>query len=187
MDNRAINRALFKVHGRLGFESLGTLSKSGLDRHAEEYGMEGVLRGIVIWLVGAYLYCILLVLNESLLEKQFEYHFIELFIITPLFFMLYASWFVFPTGALLGFLIPKAVKNETRKRAIIYGALFGVGLGVVGGCVLSVFFNSWLSTNTRWTDPVWRASFAKKTAEACFAITLYSIPWTTIYAYLLSA
>jgi Na+/H+ antiporter NhaA len=105
-------------------------------------------------------------------------------VVIPGFALAYTFWFIIPLGAIVGVLIPKIVGSKTALESILYGIFFGLAIGILGGVVLSSFLNAWLASGSSWNSPLWWQDFARKTLVGCITLSLYSIPWTSAFAYL---
>ncbi len=57
--------------------------------------------------------------------------------------VLVASWFVLPMGGILGALMMRVVRGCSPRRALVRGALLGIGAGVIAAIFTIVFIDEW--------------------------------------------
>ena len=97
-----------------------------------------MLLGAILSLIAAYLLIVTFVLKSEIASVGWSsINQMTILIGAPLYTLAWAYWILIPIGSLFGLAIPLLVSKKTRRKALVYGILTGILIGLVLECFMA--------------------------------------------------
>ncbi len=158
---------------------------SEMRQHNPIFDLINALLGAILSILAAYLLIVgYLVKNEVFRSTGGSISVPDLLIGAPVYSLVHLVGWLIPVGLAVGFVLPRLVQGTTRRRALVYGVLTGVVVGLVyAGAVAHDFAMGTMAAN-RTAGPTWWERFTWEFVSSAPLMIFYSAIWTCGYVFI---